>query len=135
MIFNPFMTHLTILTIIQKPWHWFALQINGLVLYDRDLRHESAKELQKLFISCNKGIVSFHLVSCDPQEFFDDDTLYRFIFDLEWETPLHKLLHITEDDPQKNMTESFKKMTLVDSNNKKYLSKFWNGKNLLQQSS
>ena len=25
--------------IIEKPNHWSALQINGLVLYDKDLRH------------------------------------------------------------------------------------------------
>lgn len=62
----------------------------------------------------------------DSTDFFDDETLYRFIFDIEWESPLHRLLKLSDDDKARSMMNAFKKFTINDTD-KKYLSKFWKG--------
>ena len=50
--------------IIKKPVHWFALQINGLVLYDNDLRHERVKVFEMVHES-NDKIVSKEAPQCN----------------------------------------------------------------------
>jgi len=65
-------------------------------------------------------------VISDSTDFFDDETLYRFIFDIEWESPLHRLLKLSDDDKARSMMNAFKKFTINDTD-KKYLSKFWKG--------
>ena len=57
--FNSFMTEVSI---VQKPVHWCALKINGLVLYYKDLRHERVKHyIPKSVVLCRMFFYSYNL--------------------------------------------------------------------------
>ena len=67
----------------------------------------------------------------DESEFFDNETVYRFVFDVDFRFPLYRVLNIGENDNAVKVAEkSLNRLSLQDVN-KKFLAKFWKGMNIL----
>ena len=71
------------------------------------------------------------LVANDDTEFYDNETSYRFIFDVDFPFPLYQVLHVggdTNDNVVKLQPtdKTHHKLPLQDIN-KTLLSKFWKG--------
>ena len=62
-------------------------------------------------------------------EFYDDDVVYRFIFDIESPLPLHKALNLNEDEGcyMKGIEDYMKRISIDSDTKRKYLQLFWKG--------
>lgn len=67
-------------------------------------------------------------VLSDSVEFFDDATIYKFLFDLDHLIPLHKSLNVGEDD-NKSIDDSAKRLSIGPNLPKKCLTNLWKGQN------
>ena len=74
-------------------------------------------------------IFTLFSVLVEECEFYDDDVVYRFIFDIESPLPLHKALNLNEDEGcyMKGIEDYMKRISLDSDTKRKYLQLFWKG--------
>jgi len=62
-------------------------------------------------------------------EFGDDETVYRFIFDVDSPLPLHKALNLSDDESHytKGIEDYMKRLSVDADSARKYLEMFWKG--------
>ena len=75
-------------------------------------------------------IIVFHsVVLVNECEFCDDETVYRFIFDVDSPLPLHKALNLSDDESHytKGIEDYMKRISIDADSSRKYLQMFWKG--------
>lgn len=83
--------------------------------------------LKILCIDVNLLYFSFIVIG-DGVEFYDNETVYHFIFDVDIHFPLYQALNLGANDPAsfKGTERRMSRLSMQDVD-KKFLSKFWKG--------